>query len=558
MDSRPTRNEMTSSDSPHTDEPNEEVVDAVAASSVRASLSSLEDDIRRKTSAPTDPIRSATVPSLTSIEDAIRRKTTIASPIASLKEDITRLGADFIITDIPAVSLASPDSLNHEDLHEEAQSSTEIAEHNVETLASLEDSFLRKVEQASPPVERKDFEDMNEMISRQIQPMPGPDRYRVSGSSPGAFATGGRAPFFGLGWESRLTPNGLSSFTPTITASSSEGLVEAHPVVEADEEGLVAAEPVHLQNKNLFGRSPASIAIACVLGVSLLAAACLIVALVVLLDGSDDDTIVPAMEGMQKHHTPKDDLLSIVLDSGLEEPQLSQPSARTSAFEWLAEDPNLLDYTTERVVQRYALATLYHSTQGPLWTYDSNWLSYSHHECDWFNSDTFFAYLEIETSYSPCNNETGVYERLWLPKNNLNGTLPEEIFALTSLQSVEMLFNLDLRGTICTEIGKLTNMEKFSLLHTSLDGTIPSEIGLLNKLKVFYLAKHENNAARFHGTIPPEYWNLTSLEEIAFTHQNFSGRLPTDLTRMTALQALGTIMNPFTGSIPTEWGRLSE
>ena len=554
---------MASSESADTEvseDPNkEEVVDSVAASSVRTSLTSFEDEVRRKAATPRDSTRPAV--SLISLEDAIRRKTTIATPIASLKEDITRLAADIeTIVEVSTTSLASQHSLDHADVNEAAQTLPEETEKNnqVETLASLEEE---------PHVHSKDFDEMNEMIVQQIQPLPRPNTTRRN--TPGAFAAGGCAPFLRLNRESGLgaddvntftnsfiptasTNSGTNTFTPTASANF-EGLVQALPVLEINQADLVAAEPVLFRNNKRV-----SIAIACALLVGILAATCLVAALVVLLDDNDDDTITPVMEGMQTLPTPKDIMFSILLDSGLKEPQLSESSAQTLAFEWLAEDPNLLDYTPERVVQRYVLSTLYHSTQGPLWTYDNNWLSYSHHECTWFHSDIFFGYLEQETSSNPCNSESGLYERLWLPENNLNGTLPEELYALTSLQSLDMMLNSNLRGSIITEIGKLTNMVKFSLLHTSLDGPIPSEVGLLNKLKIFYLSKEEAAAVRFHGTIPTEFWSLTSLEEISFTHQNFSGKLPNDLTHMTALQGISMIRNAFTGSMPPAWGHLSE
>jgi hypothetical protein len=63
-------------------------------------------------------------------------------------------------------------------------------------------------------------------------------------------------------------------------------------------------------------------------------------------------------------------------------------SAQYQAFYWLLnEDPAMLDTTATRastLINRYVLATLYYSTNGPGWIKDYNFLS-DQHVCDWNN-----------------------------------------------------------------------------------------------------------------------------------------------------------------------------
>jgi len=63
---------------------------------------------------------------------------------------------------------------------------------------------------------------------------------------------------------------------------------------------------------------------------------------------------------------------------------MDMSSPQFHAYVWLVQDSiKAEDYTTERLLQRYALATLYVATDGPLWISSRNWLT-DVHGCDWF------------------------------------------------------------------------------------------------------------------------------------------------------------------------------
>ncbi len=111
---------------------------------------------------------------------------------------------------------------------------------------------------------------------------------------------------------------------------------------------------------------------------------------------------------------------SPLLSSMLENPS----SYQYSAFEWivldqLSTDPALPD---ARILQRFALATLFHSTHGTNWTTSTLWLT-SSHECDWYHTGTTYV----------CDEE-GFMHTLEIEGNGLTGSLPQEL-ALLSLST---------------------------------------------------------------------------------------------------------------------------
>ena len=66
--------------------------------------------------------------------------------------------------------------------------------------------------------------------------------------------------------------------------------------------------------------------------------------------------------------------------------ELERPTtAQAQAYQWLLEDPFAETYTDARLLQRFALATLYFATNGDDWYNATNWVSYELHECEWWS-----------------------------------------------------------------------------------------------------------------------------------------------------------------------------
>ena len=186
-------------------------------------------------------------------------------------------------------------------------------------------------------------------------------------------------------------------------------------------------------------------------------------------------------------------------------------TAQNRALMWLTNQPFAGEYSDSRLVQRYAIATLYFSMGGDRWIKSDNWLT-GENECDWFLSD------------GPACDEDGRIVQIDLSLNSLSRAFPPEIGLLTKVTSLDLSSN-------------------------SVFGTIPSEIGLLTGLDTLVIS-----ANRFTGTIPTQLWNLSNLTALALDNNNLSGEFPTEIGLLTDLVVLRLQGNVIVGSLPASIG----
>jgi len=206
-----------------------------------------------------------------------------------------------------------------------------------------------------------------------------------------------------------------------------------------------------------------------------------------------------------------------------------------------------------------ALVALYNSTNGDNWTENTNWLQPGQ---------------PVSTWYGIVINDNRVAQ-IDLVRNNLTGTLPDEIGDLDSLKVLELYVNqisggipatignlagltwLSLRGnqligSIPSEIGNLINLEHLYLFENQLEGPIPAEIGNLVNLKYLLL---QNNM--LIGPIPDEICNLTGLSHLSLDYNQLSDSIPDCIGNITGLTELRLGNNKLTGSIPEGIGNLT-
>ncbi|CAB9529979.1 Leucine Rich Repeat [Seminavis robusta] len=245
-------------------------------------------------------------------------------------------------------------------------------------------------------------------------------------------------------------------------------------------------------------------------------------------------------------------------------------SPQSRAFEWLLEDAqNIPSYTTDhRIKQKFALATLYYATNGHNWVRNDKWLNHSVNECLWYMAPDFAMKSIMGTVYpgylseffpdqtqppKTCNSQ-GIYQNLWLDRNSLAGYLPEELYMMTSLQTISMGFN-HLEGSLSSRLGKLTQLEGLVIFNPPSEGNIPSELGLLsNTLRGIGLA-----GSNHQGPIPSELWQLTKLETFALMdHPHMQGTIPSEIGLFADLKWIILDYNDFSGTIPTELGQLEK
>jgi hypothetical protein len=184
-------------------------------------------------------------------------------------------------------------------------------------------------------------------------------------------------------------------------------------------------------------------------------------------------------------------------------------SPQAVAFEWLESNTIPSTQSDRIILQRFALATLYYSTEGDQWRRKDGWLT-EENECSWYTLGLL----------SPCNN-LGEYTDLNLPFNNLVGSLPPELALLApTLQTISLPTN-SLIGGIPTAIGQLSKLQSLDLAANAITGAIPSEVGQLSNLLV--LSVYETQVT---GQVPAELANLTQLTELYIAKTLLAGEFP--------------------------------
>jgi len=229
-----------------------------------------------------------------------------------------------------------------------------------------------------------------------------------------------------------------------------------------------------------------------------------------------------------------------------------QKTPQYKAAYWIInDDERQMGPNDDMLEQRYILALIYFATNGPSWkdcSFDSNldectyfdygfqsnftesrYLSGSH-ECDWFQTY--------------CSNDKIVRD-LHLYNNNLSGTIPSEVAALTKLRTLWLNAN-SLTGTLPTELGTLRHLASLEVHSNQIYGTLPSEIFNIDTLQSLNVAMNE-----FYGTIPDLFENLKNLKGIHMFENAFSGRIPASIGTMPYLSFVFLQGNRLTGVIPS-------
>lgn len=134
--------------------------------------------------------------------------------------------------------------------------------------------------------------------------------------------------------------------------------------------------------------------------------------------------------------------------------------------------------------------------------------------------------------------------------NSVDGTIPSEIGLLTNLQRLTV-YNAQVSGTIPEEIGALTDLTMLNFHNNFVTGQIPSSIGNLTNLVYFYGYKNQ-----LEGTIPEAFANLQQLESLFLSSNNITGTIPKVLGNITSLYQFSVHDNSLTGTVPSELGKM--
>lgn len=210
---------------------------------------------------------------------------------------------------------------------------------------------------------------------------------------------------------------------------------------------------------------------------------------------------------------------------------VSETDAHNSNNNDLVSNDSEVVSTTASVDPQYlALESLYNNTAGINWTNNSNWLVGDPCVDNWHGV--------------ACDTTNSHVIRLNLSSNNLVGTLPTQLGALSHLTQLILQGNM-LSGDIPSELGQLSSLELLWLNNNQLSGSIPLELGNLGQLKKLHLQVNQLN-----GNIPNELGNMNNLENLYLSNNQLSGTIPVGLAQLSNLRQFNLGINQLSGSIP--------
>ena len=152
--------------------------------------------------------------------------------------------------------------------------------------------------------------------------------------------------------------------------------------------------------------------------------------------------------------------------------------------------------------ERDALVKLYESTGGANWRNSGSYEGATVPNNNWLTGDPC-----DDNWYGISCSAAGV-SKVALGQVALDGTIPTEMGALTSLSQSLSLDENDLRGTVPSELGRLSGLQNgFDLFSNSLSGYIPTQLGSLSNLNTDF----DIHGNHFSGTIPSELGRLSTV-----------------------------------------------
>ena len=219
--------------------------------------------------------------------------------------------------------------------------------------------------------------------------------------------------------------------------------------------------------------------------------------------------------------TFKEGLVNTYGRHSLDKSVLEKDTPQRQAMLWMCKDKNVNNVEHTEKLQRYALATLFYSTnmvpsmhvEDPkAWKVADNWMTNAH-SCDWMGVE--------------CNEDKVIID-IYLEKNRLSGKIPVDIAIIANnIESLDFTDNI------------------IHMRDDDFDAFLS-----LKKLKTLLM---DDNYLFNSDGLPSQMGAMTSLEKLRLSYNVFEGELNKHsvLDKMTDLTHLEVESNYFTGTMPT-------
>lgn len=204
---------------------------------------------------------------------------------------------------------------------------------------------------------------------------------------------------------------------------------------------------------------------------------------------------------------------------------------------------------------RSVLVELYVETQGEKWDRSDNWLK----------EDDFCTWYGVEC-WDIGDSKTGRVRKIMLPNNGLVGTIPETMYSMHHLTTVDFsrneivlpftnigeaqhIFSVNVAKTRTKDFDGIEDATDF--FHelfadqTPISGSFPTEILAVQSLKILSLQECD-----LSGALPDKLFDLVSLEELYLSNNNLRGNIPDRWNELKSLQVLALAKNQFKGPMP--------
>lgn len=186
------------------------------------------------------------------------------------------------------------------------------------------------------------------------------------------------------------------------------------------------------------------------------------------------------------------------------------------------------------------LVDFYNATNGANWNLNTGWLQ----GCDPCTGNNGQPWYGVTCA-------DGRVKSLWFRENQLSGSLPSSLSALSRIEEIGLSMNR-LYGSIPESFSTLTNLKELDLSDNSFSGSIPESFSALTSLQSLGLSYNV-----LSGSIPASLSALTNLKELWLGANRLSGSIPASLSALTNLRYLNLGRNQLTGSIPASLSALS-